>query len=99
MTLDEQPVAPPKLYGAPAYARPAAPVAAAPRPFDPDLLPLQVHQTDEERGFASRLPAHAYAPADGDPDGERASDDARSGRLRARQLSVRAVAGRLFRSG
>ena len=39
----------PKLYGAPAYARPPAiPVAPVDRPFDPDYLPLESEQT--ERG-------------------------------------------------
>ena len=60
MSLDEQHVALPKLYGAPAYARPAAPVDLTPRPFDPDELPLEMEQTPEERRFASSLPARAY---------------------------------------
>ena len=47
MSLDEQHVALPKLYGAPAYARPAAPVDLTPRPFDPDELPLEMDQTPE----------------------------------------------------
>lgn len=39
---DEQHVALPKLYGAPAYGRPPRPVAeATPRPPDPDDLPLE----------------------------------------------------------
>ena len=40
MSIDEQHVALPKLYGAPAYARPPGPVATVPRPFDPDDLPI-----------------------------------------------------------
>ena len=43
MAIDEQHVALPKLYGAPAYARPAAVAAEVePRPFDPDDLPIEV---------------------------------------------------------
>ena len=40
-------VALPKLYGAPAYARPpVVPVQQAERPIDPDALPLEAVQTD-----------------------------------------------------
>ena len=48
MSIDEQHIALPKLYGAPAYARPPAPVAVTPRPFDPDDLPIVAHQSDDE---------------------------------------------------
>ena len=65
MSIDEQHIALPKLYGAPAYARPAAPVATAPRPFDPDDLPIEAVMTDEEREFAASLPARAWAPGGG----------------------------------
>lgn len=60
MGTDERHMALPKLYGAPAYARPTVPVVAAPRPFDPDDLPLEAAQTDEEREFAE-LQARTYA--------------------------------------
>lgn len=62
MSIDEQHVALPKLFGAPAYARPVAPVATVPRPFDPDDLPIDAFQTQDEREFASTLPARAWAP-------------------------------------
>ncbi len=43
-------VALPKLFGAPAYARPPVePVARTERPFDPDELPLESALTEEER--------------------------------------------------
>ena len=42
-------VALPKLYGGPAYARPAVQLESTERPFDPDELPLVVAMTDEER--------------------------------------------------
>lgn len=97
MSLDERPVALPKLYGAPAYARPPAPVVPSARPFDPDLLPLQVYQTEDERAISATLPARAYSssmdlagdlrpPAEGGPPGG----------LPARRFSLRAIAGRLL---
>ena len=57
-------VALPKLYGAPAYARPPRPVVQlAERPFDPDELPLESVQTDEEREYAKQLEGQAYTGA------------------------------------
>ena len=53
MSIDEQHVALPKLYGAPAYARPPGPTATVARPFDPDDLPIDAYMTDDERDFAS----------------------------------------------
>ena len=61
MATDEQHIALPQLYGAPAYARPPA-VVAGERPFDPDELPIEAFQTDEEREFSATLPPRAYAP-------------------------------------
>ena len=59
MSIDEQHVALPKLYGAPAYARPPRHAPADERPFDPDELPIEAYQTDEEHEFAelARRPA------------------------------------------
>lgn len=52
----------PQLRGQPAYARPTrAPIEAAPRPFDPDDLPLEVEMTEDEREFAMSLPERPYA--------------------------------------
>jgi hypothetical protein len=65
VSIDEQHLALPKLYGAPAYARPALPVETTPRPFDPDDLPIEAAQTEEERAFAADLPARAWAPGGG----------------------------------
>lgn len=100
MSIDEQHVALPKLYGAPAYARPSAPVATTPRPFDPDDLPLEVLQTEEERQFAASLPARAWAPGGSLSRGS-TSDGHRQDRsgepsLRPRVLSLRTIAGRLL---
>ncbi len=98
MSINEPPVALPKLYGAPAYARPASPVAISPRPFDPDQLPLQVYQTEEEQRFAAYPQARAYESissglhgAQRDPGG-----NGTGGGLRPRAFNFRAIAGRLL---
>ena len=59
MAIDEQHVALPKLYGAPAYARPPRVAADTPRPFDPDDLPIEAVRTDEERDLLSTGPDDA----------------------------------------
>ncbi len=92
MSIDERHVALPKLYGAPAYARPPVQAVAGPRPFDPDELPLEVFQTEEERESAAYLAARTYEIHGAD----RASDGATAGRLRGRPFSIRAIAGRLL---
>ena len=107
MAIDEQHVALPKLYGAPAYARPAPVVVVTGRPFDPDDLPIEAVQTDAEREIAATLPAHAYAPGgwrapSDEAGGRRAPSDEAGGRrsdkpsLRPRPLSLRALAGRIL---
>ncbi len=103
MSIDEQHVALPKLYGAPAYARPAAPVAIAPRPFDPDELPIEAFRTDEEHELVSTLPARAWAPGGavvdgGGRHGEHGHRDGDRG-LRPRPLSLRGIAGKLLGGG
>ena len=95
MAIDEQHVALPKLYGAPAYARPTALVETAERPFDPDDLPIEAVMTDEERRMAESLPAHAYAPG-GHGRSERAERRQSGPRLNPRPLSLRALAGRIL---
>jgi hypothetical protein len=39
----------PQLLGLPAYARPPRVIAPAPRPLDPDELPLEAYWSDAER--------------------------------------------------
>ena len=95
MALDEQHIALPKLYGAPAYARPAPIVDESPRPFDPDDLPIEAAQTPEEREIAAHLPAHAYAPGGAHLDAFPATSG--EPQLTARPLSLRALAGRILR--
>ena len=101
VSIDEQHVALPKLYGAPAYARPSAPVATAPRPFDPDDLPIDAFRTEDEREFASGLPARAWAPGGTIVDGQDAPTHAHDGHakpsgLRPRALSLKTIAGKLL---
>jgi hypothetical protein len=98
LAIDEQHVALPKLYGAPAYARPPRKaVAEVERPFDPDDLPIEVEMSEEERELASGLPAHSYAPG-----GHRATQTTTSASndgvptLNPRPLSLKALAGRIL---
>jgi hypothetical protein len=53
LAIDEQHVALPKLYGAPAYARPPRMAADTPRPFDPDDLPIEAVRTRGARDVFS----------------------------------------------
>jgi hypothetical protein len=97
VSIDEQHVALPRLYGAPAYARPPSMAATALRPFDPDDLPLEALMTEEDRAFAATLPAHAWAPGGAtlDQSGSARSDG--PNRLNGRQLNLRSIAGRLLK--
>ena len=92
MSIEERHVALPKLYGAPAYARPPIAVVAAPRPFDPDELPLEAFRTDEEQSEAAYLAARTYEIHGA----ARAADGANAGLLRGRPFSLRSIAGRLL---
>jgi hypothetical protein len=95
--MDEQHVALPKLYGAPAYARPAPVVATTPRPFDPDDLPIEAVMSDDERELAAQLPAEVYAPGGTRLDLERRTAKATADpRLDPRPLSLRSLAGRIL---
>ena len=99
MAMNEQHIALPKLYGAPAYARPVIIVEIAERPFDPDDLPIEAVQTDEEREIAQSLPAHAYAPGGAIlhlvPRGRSETEP----RLHPKPLSLRTLAGRILGQG
>jgi hypothetical protein len=65
---DDRHLALPKLYGAPAYARPVTiPVQPVERPFDPDDLPLEVEQTTEERDIVAQVVARPYSRVSGEP--------------------------------
>ena len=101
MAIDEQHIALPQLYGAPAYARPTRPVAHTPRPFDPDDLPIEAVMTPDERAIAEALPAHSYAAGGGT--GQSAAHPAtprgKIPQLRPSALSLRALAGRILGNG
>jgi len=94
VSIEEQHVALPKLYGAPAYGRPPRLVDDSPRPPDPDDLPIAAVQTEEEREIASSMPAHAYASAVPSPDDGR---NGHRGELTGRPFRLRALAGRILR--
>ena len=98
MALDEQQhhVALPKLYGAPAYARPAPIIEESPRPMDPDDLPIDAVQTPEERELAASLPAHAYAAGGATVRRPRSANDESAPALHPRPLSLKALAGRIL---
>jgi hypothetical protein len=101
VAIDEQHVALPKLYGAPAYARPVLPVEEAPRPLDGDDLPIEAVQTPEEREIAASLSGRSYAPG-GHESGQQAAYRATPGNqplsLRPKPLSLRSLAGRILGS-
>jgi hypothetical protein len=98
MAIDEQHVALPKLYGAPAYARPAPPVEETPRPLDTDDLPIEAFRTSEEQELAQTLPVPIVVDRT-QPTAIPTVHPARAARsrprLRPRPLSLRAMAGRL----
>ncbi len=96
MSTEEQHVALPKLYGAPAYARPPRQVAETPRPIDPDDLPIAVHQTPEERAIAESLPARSYAPGAGSYTDATGHQGSLQLTPQARPFSIRAIAGKLL---
>jgi hypothetical protein len=102
VSIDQQQhVALPRLYGAPAYARPPRAAATPDRPFDPDDLPIEAFMSEEDRAFAASLPARAWAPGgvplEGSADGS--ADDRNDGpRLHGKPLNLRAIAGRLLKS-
>ena len=95
MSIDEQHAALPKLYGAPAYARPPTMATTIDRPFDPDDLPIEAFQTEEDRAFAASLPARAWAPGGSSLDG-RGVGRRVSRHMVGRQLSLRSIAGKLL---
>jgi hypothetical protein len=98
VSIDEQHVALPRLYGAPAYARPPSVASTADRPFDPDDLPIEAFQTEEDRAFAATLPARAWAPGGVALDGGGGHDRERQPRLDGRRLNLRSIAGKLLRA-
>lgn len=68
VTETEQHVALPKLYGAPAYARPPKPVVPIERPLDVDDLPLEAERSADAAGARHRRPGRPWGLEEG-PDG------------------------------
>lgn len=64
---DQYHVAYPKLYGAPAYARPPRPALPDPRPLDPDDLPIEADRTAEEQILLESGGQPPAAPDDSTP--------------------------------
>ena len=91
MVNDERHMALPKLYGAPAYARPPVLPSPVERPFDPDDLPLEADQTIEEQEFVTELQAAGLRP------GHRGRARGRVRRRRSRGLAD--APGPAFRLG
>jgi hypothetical protein len=91
---EEQHIALPKLMGAPAYARPPRVVGEAPRPLDPDDLPLEAFMDEQERILAATIPARSYLGSDSNGHGP--LHGGKNGSLRPRSLRLRSLAGRLL---
>ena len=91
MSVDEEHVAHPHLYGAPAYARPPSGVAPTPLPLDPDDLPIAAARTPQEQLLAAGLLARPYQSVSP----VRPSRD--EPRREPRPLPLRALAERILR--
>ncbi len=98
MSSEEQHhVALPKLYGAPAYARPPKPIEELVRPIDPDDLPLEVLRTPEEQELAARIVGSPYAPhVDGQP---ATNGNGPDGGLKGRPFRLSSLTNRIFGGG
>ena len=59
---EEQHLALPHLYGAPAYSRPPRAVEQVVRPFDPDELPIEADRTDDDALLLAELTGNPWAP-------------------------------------
>ena len=94
MSSEEHHVALPKLFGAPAYARPARPLEPVERPIDPDDLPLELERTAEETDLVSRLSGSSFAPVLT----AKPNSGSRKGQIQGRPFRLRAITGRLFRA-
>ncbi len=92
MSIDEQHIALPQLYGAPAYARPVVVLEkAVARPFDPDELPIEADQTDEERAITATIPPGVQSVGLEGP-----SRGTAISRRMDRSLSVRGIADKIL---
>lgn len=57
---EEQHLALPHLYGAPAYSRPPRPVEVIARPFDPDELPIEADRTEDDVLLLAELTGNTW---------------------------------------
>jgi hypothetical protein len=71
VTQDDHHVALPKLFGAPAYARPPILVSETPRPLHADDLPLEVEQTPEEQDIYRSIASYEFGTVRVGDDGNR----------------------------
>lgn len=91
MYPDEEHVAHPRLYGAPAYARPPLQITPTELPLDYDDLPIAAYQTPEEREIAERLVESPYRVAEHPVAAKPAPE------LRSRPFRIGSLAGKLLR--
>jgi hypothetical protein len=91
---EEQHVALPKLMGQPAYARPPRVVAEAPRPLDPDDLPLEAFRSEAELTLAATLPSRPYLAPEAQVRGPQRSGS--KGTLRPRSFRLRSLTDRIL---
>jgi hypothetical protein len=93
VSSEEHHVALPKLFGAPAYARPKAPIEPIERPIDPDDLPIERERSADEVDLAARLTGSSFAPVLTAPP----TNGTRHGQLQGRPFRLRTLTSRLFR--
>jgi len=90
LTDDEHYIALPKLYGAPAYARPPRPVPEAlPRPLDPDDLPLEAFRGPDDLDLAEASSSDAGGHGAGS--GDHAVPGDREPGLEPRAFNIRSL--------
>ncbi len=92
MSSEEQHLALPKLYGAPAYARPPRPLEIVDRPIDPDDMPLELHRTEDEHELMSNLSGSSFAPVLATPSNGHAKRHA----IQGRPFRLRALTDKIF---
>jgi hypothetical protein len=91
MYPEDEHVAHPRLYGAPAYARPPLPVTLTELPPDPDDLPIAAYQTPEEQEIAERLLSTPFGSA------ERMATTEPGPQPRPRSFLLGSLAGKILR--
>jgi len=90
VSMEEQHVALPKLYGAPAYARPPRHFDAEDRPLDLDDLPIEAERSSDDIEWRK-----ADLPGGGENGRGQAGPTGGQPRLEGRPFTLRAL-GRIF---